>query len=157
MFLWCELKPVAEKGSFHLVSPWDDSPLELALALILLQPTSFNTLNWWEDTFLWSGLVSWWIKSAYCMTRSAPGHWLQGSSPSTPWPAITSQQGRAPFSSILPNSSRSTAQLWCFLWPKASSNRLIGLERGKIHHHHHPAPESQIYSPPRAGAGCISL
>lgn len=82
------------------------------------------------------------------MTRSAPGHWLQGSSESTPWPAIPSQQGWAASSSILPNSSRSTAQLWRFLWPKASSNRLIGLKRGKICHHHHPSFREPDLQPP---------
>lgn len=45
MFSQCELKPGAERRQFHPVNPWDDPPLELAIALILLQPTSFNTLN----------------------------------------------------------------------------------------------------------------
>lgn len=40
-----ELKQLVGRGKFHRGNPLNNSALELALALVLLQPTLFNTLN----------------------------------------------------------------------------------------------------------------
>lgn len=109
MFSQCELKPGAERRQFHPVNPWDDPPLELAIALILLQPTSFNTLNWWKYTFLWPGLVGWWIKSAWpdhhlaaCCRAEARAHHSQ------PLPLSREHRAGQHPPSVLPNPSRGT-------------------------------------------------
>lgn len=57
--------------------------------------------------------------------------------------------------SILTNSPRSTAQLQCFLWPKASPNRIIGPERGKTYDHHPSHSRVPDFQTPLALGGTV--
>lgn len=120
MFSWCELKPVAGMGTVCLGSLWEDSPLVLALALILLQLISFNTLNWWKHS-----CGQHWLADKLNLLTAWPDH---HQAPACRGPARAccaqpsppSKMHRQLPSSILPNSPRRITELWCFLWPKAS-------------------------------------
>lgn len=160
-----ELKQLAERGKFYPGNPWNDSLLELALPLTLLQPTLSNTLSWCQYMFLWPGLVGWWAKPAdqhdQMTTRpqAVPGEQPECTVASHHHPQRSSTQleARQPPPSILPNSPTSTAQLQCFLWPKASPNRITGLQRGKTYDHHPSYSRVPDLGPSGSGADCFIL